>query len=53
MRKLTGLALMLLGVAGIASAGVPTVPEIDGPTATSALALLAGGLLILRARKKR
>ena len=28
------------------------VPEIDGATAGSALALIAGGLVVLRARRK-
>jgi hypothetical protein len=46
-------AMMLLGLAGTACAYVPTVPEIDPATATSGLALLAGGVLLLLERRRR
>ncbi len=54
MARYTGLALLLIGAAGIAAAGGPTsAPEIDPAMGISALALLSGGLLVIRARKKR
>ncbi len=50
--KVLGLALILAALAGSAFAGVGA-PEIDGSTATAAIALVAGGLVVLRARKRR
>lgn len=49
--KLTGMVLLFAGVATFAFA-VP-VPEINAGSAGSALALLSGALLILRARRKK
>lgn len=48
--KVAGMALLLAGMVGVLSA-VP-VPEIDGATAGNALALLAGAVLVIRARKR-
>ena len=54
MAKYLGLALLLIGTAGIAAAGGFVIaPEIDPAMGISALALLSGGLLVIRARKKR
>jgi|CZKS01.1.fsa_nt_gi hypothetical protein len=54
MARYTGLALLLIGAAGIAAAGgLASAPEIDPTMGISALALLSGGLLVIRARKKR
>jgi LPXTG-motif cell wall-anchored protein len=54
MEKYAGLALLLIGSAGMAVAGGPTsAPEIDPAMAVGALALLSGGLLVIRARRKR
>jgi len=50
MKKILGYALLLLGMAGSLSAF--GVPEIDPGSGLSALALLSGGLLVLRARRK-
>jgi hypothetical protein len=50
MTKVLGWTMLLMGAAGRAMAGV-TVPEIDGGSAVAAVALLSGGLLILRARR--
>ncbi len=50
MMKVAGMTLLLLGVAGLASA--TTVPEIDPGSAGSAVALLAGALLVIRGRRK-
>jgi len=48
--KLLGMALMFVGVASFANA--TAVPEIDPGSAGSALALLSGALLVIRARRK-
>ena len=54
VRKLVGMALLLVGVSQFASAIIPQgVPEIDSATAVSALVLLSGGLLIIRARRRK
>ena len=45
-----GLGLVLLAFAGMAMARQPVVPEIDPGSATSALALLAGGVILLKDR---
>jgi len=53
--KLMQIVLLGVVVAGFALAGdVPAVPEagLDGPTVVGAIGLLAGGLLIWRARRK-
>ena len=53
MRNYIGLALLLICSAGFAVAGgVPTVPEIDASMGVGALTLLAGALLVIRARRK-
>jgi hypothetical protein len=51
MRKV--LALVLLGIgAGIAATAAPA-PEIDPASAGSAVALLAGTILIFRGRRRK
>ena len=52
--KLLGIALLLLGACGAAMASTAPVgsPEIDPGSAGSAVALLAGALLVIRARRK-
>ena len=50
--KYFGATIVFLATAAYAFAGQPTAPEIDANVAGSALALVSGGLLILRARKK-
>jgi len=52
MYRLLGSSLLLVGAASFACASV-TVPEIDGASATSALALLSGSLLVLRTKRKK
>jgi hypothetical protein len=49
--KLLGMALMFVGVASFASA--VSAPEIDPGSAGSALALLSGTLLVIRASRKK
>ena len=51
MRAL-GMALVMSSVAGFAFAGT-NAPEIDAASGAAAIGLLAGGLLILRGRKKK
>jgi len=51
MAKYIGLTLILIATAGSAFAST-TVPEIDPASGISALALLSGALLMLRARRK-
>jgi len=47
------LLVVFLGVSGSAFAGTAVVaPEIDAATAVSAVALVTGGLFVLRNRKK-
>jgi hypothetical protein len=52
MMKIAGTILLLVGMSGFAFAGTG-VPEIDPATGVSALALLSGGLLVIRARQRR
>ena len=53
MQKVLGLALMFVGASSALMAGISTVPEIDASTGASALVILAGGILVLRARRKK
>jgi len=50
--KISGLALLTLGIAGVASAVAPVAPEIDAAMGVNALALLSGVLLVIRSRKR-
>ena len=53
MQKVLGLALIIVGASSALLAGGAAVPEIDASTGASALAILAGGILVLRARRKK
>ena len=53
MSKFIGFSLLLTGAASFAFAGAVNAPEIDGASAVSAVVLLSGGLLVLRARRKK
>ncbi len=53
MTKLIGLTAMLMGMATALMAAGAAVPEIDGSTTVAAVALLAGGALVIRARRKK
>ena len=54
MTKYAGLALLLIGTAGMVLASGPLAsPEIDPAMGIGALALLSGGLLVIRARRKK
>jgi hypothetical protein len=50
--RMLGMAMLLIGVSGLAFASV-TVPEIDAGSAGTAVALLAGTLLVIRGRRKK
>jgi len=52
MKSIGALAL-LLSMASCVFGAVTTVPEIDAGSAVTAVALLSGGLLILRGRRKK
>jgi len=47
-----GITMLLLGTSGFLLAGLST-PEIDPSSGAAAFALLAGGLMVLRARRKK
>jgi hypothetical protein len=52
--KLFGMALLLVGASQFVLAGPPaTTPELDPATGVSALVLLSGALLIIRARRRK
>ena len=46
------LAVVLLGI-GVSAAALAAVPEIDPASGGSALALLAGTLLVIRGRRSK
>jgi hypothetical protein len=48
--KSLGMGLLLVGVSSFCFAAA--VPEIDGASAGSALALVAGAMLVIRGRKR-
>lgn len=50
MQKIAGMLLLIAGVCCVASA---TVPEIDPASGGSALALIAGAMLVIRSRRKK
>lgn len=47
------VALVLLGIGAGAAAMAAVVPEIDPATGASALALLAGAVVLIRGRRKQ
>ena len=53
MSRLLGLATLLTGMATALMAAGAAVPEIDGSTAVAAVVLVAGGVLVIRARRKK
>jgi len=53
MKQLIGLACFVLASAAFAFGGGGAVPEIDATSGAAALALLSGGLVVLRARKAK
>ena len=53
MKNVIGLSMVLLSVGGSAFAGLSPVPEIDATTGAAALAVLSGGMMILRSRRNK
>ena len=53
MRKSLASLLMFLGVSGTMMAGFNPAPEIDASAGAAALALVSGGLVILRSRRTK
>ena len=45
--------MVFLGAAATAAATVVTAPEIDANSAVAAVALIAGGLVVIRGRRRR
>jgi LPXTG-motif cell wall-anchored protein len=52
IQRTLGVAILLAGTATFALATIQT-PEIDPGSAAAALALLSGGVLVLRGRRKK
>ena len=52
MLKTVGMFLMLIGISSLAMADITVAPEISAGSASSALALLSGAILVIRGRKK-
>jgi hypothetical protein len=53
MRLLIGVTLLVIGTSAVALGTALGTPEIDPASAGSALALLAGALVIIQGRRKR
>jgi hypothetical protein len=51
VNRVVGMVVLVIGVAGIAFAGI-TVPEINAGSAASTLALVAGAVLVMRGRRR-
>ena len=51
--KSIGFMMLFVGASSAVLAGSFTVPEIDPASGVAALVLLSGGLLVLRARRKK
>lgn len=52
MKNLFVLTLMVMGLSSSAFAG-NVAPEIDASTGAAAVALVSGGMLVLRSRRKQ
>jgi len=50
--KTLATLILLTGMATFAFAGTP-VPEVDANSAVAAVALISGGLLVMRARRNK
>jgi len=50
--RVLGTLVILMGLAGSAF-GLTAVPEIDANSATAGIAMVLGGLLVIRARRKK
>ncbi len=52
MLKFAGMLLILVGVSSFALADITVAPEINAGSASSAVALISGAILVFRGRKK-
>lgn len=53
MTRLIGWTILLMGVTGCALAGgTSSSPEIDASSAVAAVALISGGMLVLKTRRR-
>jgi len=50
--KASGMALLLVGAVGLLLATPVAAPEIDAASASNAIALLGGAVLLIRSRKR-
>ena len=53
MKRLLGVLFVIAAASVSAMAAGITVPEINPASAVSALTLLGGGILVIRARRKK
>ena len=53
MARLIQIGILSLAAASFAFAGTVRAPEIDASAGAAALTLLAGGMLVLRSRRRR
>lgn len=53
MTRPIGLIILLMGFAGCALAGFVVSPEIDASSGVGAVALITGGIFVLRTRRRR
>jgi hypothetical protein len=53
MSRMVAVSLIMMAAASMAFAGRLLAPEIDASAGGGALALITGGLLVLRARRKK
>jgi hypothetical protein len=51
--KVMGIMVVLLGTSAVLGATVVAAPEIDPSSATTAIALVSGALLVFRGRRKK
>lgn len=52
MQKTLGMLLLMAAVSAVCFAQTAPAPEVDPASAGSALALVAGALLVIRSRKR-
>ena len=53
MNRILGLPLLFIGLAGYAVAGFSSAPEIDASSGITAVTLIAGGLAVLKGRRRK
>ena len=53
MKRLIGFGMLMLASASVAFALDVAAPEIDAQSGAAALALLGGGLMVLRSRRTK